>query len=172
MGLPLSRSPGLDRLSRASGMTAMGVELTGRPTMLVLAVARPDQPLQLHADVGSEFPLYTSSTGRLVAAWSGKSPSALQSKFEAIEWDRPPKFDEWLREVEEARARGWTIDRDRFKNGITAVAVPVVSPSGELTHTLVAMGLSGSMNAIDIPAMVTDMKQEASLISRQLFPHS
>lgn len=162
--------PCLDRLSGTHGITVLGVEITSRRTTLVLAASRPDQPLQLHADVGSEFPYLTSATGRLVAAYSGKPASKLRAMFDTIEWFRRPSVEEWLKQVEDARINGWSIDRDGFKNGITAVAVPILSPDGELTHTLVAMGLSGDMSAIDLPALVRDMQREARFIGSQLFP--
>lgn len=160
--------PALNRIAAAHGITAMGVEVTSRNTILVLAVARPDQPLQLHADVGSEFPWLTSATGRLVAASGCWTTDELRGQFRSIHWDRPLTFDEWLVEVEQARARGWSMDRDRFKNGISAFAVPLLTPAGTLTHSLVAMGLSAETTDTGAGAMVRDMQREAELISREL----
>lgn len=161
---------GLDRLVGGRSMTAMGTEVTPRGTILVLAVARPDRPLQLHADVGSEFPGLTSATGRLVAAFGDQREAALRRLFPAIPWDRPPTVEDWLAEVEQARLQGWTVDRDRFKNGITSYAVPVLSRSGAMTHSLVAMGLSVEMGGLDAGALVQDMRREAAAIAAELNP--
>lgn len=160
--------PALDRLTAAYGITAMGVELTQRGTMLVLAAARPDQPVQLHADVGSEFPCMTSATGRLVAAYGDWTQDELRTRFRMIEWDQPPAVEEWLHEVAQTREQGWSVDRDRFKNGITAFAVPLLTSSGRLDHSLVAMGLSAGMGAIDSKALVADMRSEADLMGCEL----
>lgn len=160
--------PGLERLVAMHGITAMGAEVTSRGTILVLAAARPDRPLQLHADVGSEFPSLTSATGRLVAAYGALPANSLSLAFGTIQWDRPPTLDEWLADVADARLRGWAVDRDRFKNGITAFAVPVLSAAGPISHSLVAMGLSADVAAIDPEALVRDMQREASAIAAEL----
>lgn len=160
--------PALDRISLERRITVMGAELTPRQTILVMAVARPDQPLQLHADIGSEFSSLTSATGRLVAAFGGFGEKRLRALFPSIHWDRPPSLDEWLGEVGQARERGWSVDRDRFKNGITAYAVPVLTQSGAITHSLVAMGLSAEMATLDAEELVRDMQREAGMISREM----
>ena len=160
--------PALDRLSQRYGITAMGAEVTGRGTILVLAVARPDHPLQLHADVGSEFPALTSATGRLVAALGGEGEESLRGRFPGIDWDKPLSAEQWLGEVEQARLSGWSVDRNTFKNGITAFAAPVVGRSGAMTHSLVVMGLSAAMEGLDEAALVADLKAAASAVSVDL----
>lgn len=169
-GFAALAQPALERLVAGRGLSVMGAELTARGTILVLAVAKPDHPLQLHADIGSEFPGLTSATGRLVAAWSDVSAERLAEQFGAIQWDRPPSLEEWLSDVAQARAQGWSIDRDRFKNGITAIAVPVISPvTGALTHSLVAMGLSADLADIDTDVLVREMRREAAVLAGVMF---
>lgn len=160
--------PLLEGLAAKWGLTVMGTELTPRETVVVLAVARPDQPLQLHANLGSEFYHLTSATGRLVAAYGRLSAPELRTKFPRIQWDRPMPFEEWQAEVETAREQGWAADRDRFKNGITAYAVPVLAADGKMTHSVVAMGVSAEMPAAESAALVRDMQDAASIIARQL----
>lgn len=168
VGFASLAKPLLDSLSAKWGLTVMGTELTPRETVLVLAVARPDRPLQLHASVGSEFYYLTSATGRLIAAFGNLSNPELRGKFSRIQWDRPMRFEEWLAEIEQTRAQGWAVDRDRFKNGITAYAVPVLLPSGGVSHSLVAMGLSAEMPEVEGQALARDMQAAAAEISRQL----
>lgn len=160
--------PVLDALAAKWRITAMGAELTPRDTLVVMAVARPDQPLQLHADVGSEFFNLTSATGRLVAAFGGRSVDDLRAEFRKVQWDRPLSFEEWYGEVNDARERGWSIDQDRYRSGITAFAVPVRAPSGAMTHSLVVMGLSAEMQTVDPPSLVRDLQRAAMQIAQEL----
>lgn len=160
--------PALESLAGKWGLTLMGTEVTPRETVLVLAVARPDQPLQLHASVGSEFYHLTSATGRLIAAFGNLSTPELRAKFPRIQWDRPMTFEEWLAEIETVRVRGWAVDRDRFKNGITAYAVPVMNPGCPMLHSIVAMGLSAEMPAAEEAALARDMQDAAAVIVRQI----
>lgn len=166
--------PVLDRLASTRGITAVGVEITPgqRQTVVVLALSHSSQPYRLHIDVGSEFSSLVSATGRLIAAYSGESWAQLRKKFNAIPWDNPVSFDTWKKQVEQARSRGWSLDRDNFVNGLTAVAVPVRASDGSLTHTLVAMGLSNQMSDAVVPDLAATMQREAAAISDQLYPGS
>ena len=160
--------PALDRLAATRGVTAMGVEVTPKQNTVVLALSRSSQPFRVHTDVGSEFSTLVSASGRLIAAYSSEPWTQLKKKFTAIVWDKPPKFETWKKEVELAKARGWSIDRDNFMSGITVVAVPIFSPVGRLTHTLAAVGLSSQLTTTSTADLVTVMQREAATISGML----
>ena len=162
--------PALDRVASTKGVTAIGVEITPRQTIVVLALSKSNQPFRLHVDGGSEFSGLVSATGRLMAACSGETWTLLRKKFSATPWDKAPSFEAWKKEVELARDRGWSVDRDNFVSGLTAVAVPVFASNGRLTHTLVATGLSSQMNAAAVSDLAATMQREAQQISDQLFP--
>lgn len=162
--------PILDRLASTQGVTAIGVEITPHQNVLVLALSQSNQPFRLHIDVGSEFSSLVSATGRLVAAYSDATDAQLRRKFRAIPWDNAVSYDTWKKQVDEARARGWSLDRDNFVNGVTAVAVPVFARDGRLTHTLVAMGLSNQLRDDLLPELAATLRREAEAISDQLYP--
>jgi DNA-binding IclR family transcriptional regulator len=160
--------PALDRLSTSRGVTAMGVEVTAKQNSVVVALSRPNQPFRMHTDVGSEFSTLVSATGRLIAAHSGEGWPQLKKKFAAIVWDKAPSFEAWKKEVEQAKARGWSVDRDNFMTGVTVIAVPIFSPSGRLTHTLAAVGLSSQLNAASTAELAALMQREAASIASML----
>ena len=160
--------PALDRLAAHSGVTAMGVEVTGVQSAVVLALSRSDQPFRFHTDVGSQFTSLVSATGRLIAAHNGENWAQLRKRFDKIEWDSAPPFDQWKSEVEQAKALGWSVDRDHFINGMTAVAVPVIGQSGRMTHTLAAVGLSSHLDLSAVNALAAKMLQEARQLSGSL----
>lgn len=157
--------PVLDQMAASYSVTAMGVEVTRRQSVVVLALSKSSQPFRLHTDVGSEFSNLVSATGRLVAAYGGLNLTQLRKQFNSITWDKAPSFDTWRKEVEQARARGWALDRDNFVGGLTVVAVPVLDASGQLTHTLVAAGLSGHLTAAAMTRMASEMKREVLALS-------
>lgn len=72
------------------------------------------------------------------------------------------------KEVELTRLRGWALDRDNFMAGITVVAVPVLSSSGRLVHTLVAVGLTSQLGAPRVEKMAQAMQREAADLSALL----
>lgn len=162
--------PALDRLAAAYGVTAMGVEVTANQGVVVLALSKSSQPFRLHTDVGSQFDHLVSATGRLIAAHSGETWVRLRQRFATIPWDKAPSFDAWKKDIEAARAKGWSIDRDHFVSGLTVVAVPIFNGQGRLTHTLVVAGLSSHLPAASIPDVVASMQREASGIEDLLSP--
>ncbi len=160
--------PALDRIASIFGVTAMGVEVTRNQSVMVLSISRSEQPFRVHTDVGSQFSTLVSATGRLIAAYSGESTSVLKKKFSTIPWDHPPSFSQWMKEVEEGKVRGWCLDRNNFMNGISVLAVPVLSRDGRLTHTLVSVGLSSHLNENNCAALASTMKVEARALEELL----
>lgn len=160
--------PCLDDLASSFGVSAMGVEITPKQSVLVLALSHSEQPFRLHTDVGSQFGTWVSATGRLIAAYSGESWPQLRRRFNQIVWDQAPAYEVWKKQVEMARDRGWCVDRDNFMIGVTVIAVPVCASVGRLTHTLVVAGLSSQMDATVINAVAARMQHAATDMERRL----
>ncbi|HSW16856.1 MAG TPA: IclR family transcriptional regulator [Ramlibacter sp.] len=160
--------PLLDRLAKTYGVTAMGVEVTPKQSVVVVALSRSNAPFRVHTDVGSQFTTLVSATGRLIAAHSGENWTELRKKFKEIAWDKATSFDAWKKEVELAARRGWSLDRDNFIAGITVVAVPIFGTGGRLTHTLVATGLSDQLSGAAATRLALAMQEEAKALSDQL----
>ena len=157
--------PGLDRLAARHGVTAMGVEVTQHRSVVVLALSKSNQPFRLHTDVGSQFSSLVSATGRLIAAEMDATVAELKKIYAAIEWDHAPTFATWRNEVELARRQGWALDRDHFVRGLTVVALPVFDARRQLTHTVVAVGMSSLLDAPALQRLVQDMRAEVDALA-------
>ena len=75
-----------------------------------------------------------------------------------------------MKEVELARKRGFGVDRDRYINGVTVVAVPLLNAAGRITHALVGAGLSEQLDAPRISALAEDLRQEATRLATLILP--
>ena len=157
--------PVLNRLARRFGVTAIGVEITPKNTVVALALAHSNQPFRVHTDVGSRFDTLISATGRLIAAHGGDSWMALRKKFARIPWNKAPRFDEWKKQVDLARTQGFSVDRDNFIVGLTVVAVPLFALSGRLTYTVVVVGLSSQLTTVATDLLAQEMMREAREVS-------
>lgn len=164
--------PVLDRMAAQFGVTAMGVEITTRQTVMVLAISQSNQPFRVHTDVGSQFDTLVSATGRLIAAHGGEGWPVLKAKFAQVVWDKAPSYAAWKKEVELTRSRGWALDRDNFMAGITVVAVPVFSSGGRLVYTVAAVGLTSQLGAPRVQQMAQVMQREATELSALLAPRA
>lgn len=160
--------PHLDELAARYGVSAMGVEITTKQSVLVLAIAHSEQPFRLHTDVGSQFTAWVSATGRLMAAHSGETWPQLRRRFNQISWDQGPTYEEWKKQVDLARERGWCVDRDNFMSGVTVLAVPVFASVGRLTHTLVVAGLSNQMDVTVVQALAAQLQAAARAVEQRL----
>lgn len=165
---PQLAQPILDRVTKAWGVTTIGVEVSGLEHMVVLALARSQAPFSLHVDVGSRFPALISATGRLVAAFSEVAPKELERRFKALRWDQPPALQTWLAEVETVRRKGYSIDRNTYINGIVVVAVPVFDRQGRMTHSLVATGVADRLSASQSQVLAKEFQLEAQALSSLL----
>jgi DNA-binding IclR family transcriptional regulator len=135
----------LERLAEAHKVTAVALELDGRERMVAVGIARSRQLISLHISVGSRFPAYISATGRCVAARSGLSREQLQEKFNAVRWERPPKFEEWYADVERVRREGVAIDRGNYIRGVTIVASLIPQTLDRATRGIALIGFEHEM---------------------------
>lgn len=135
--------PVLDEISRRHAVTAMGVQVVGLDHMLVVAIARSEGMIQLHAQIGSRFPATISATGRCLAAFGGLDAEELRRRFRKLRWDNAPSLTEWETQIAETRSRGYAIDRGNYIAGVTIVAAPVFGPGRLMTHSLVVIGIAG-----------------------------
>lgn len=166
---PLLVQPALDQLSNQWGVTAIGVDVGDPDQMVVVALSRSNIPFRLHVDVGSVFPSLLSATGRLVAAFGGQSEAEIKKRFQKLRWDKPLDFKVWNKEVVFAQKNQYSMDRNTYIAGVTIVAVPVLTPTGKISHTIVCASLMDALNKKQLTQLVGEMQVEARLIADQLF---
>jgi DNA-binding IclR family transcriptional regulator len=166
---PLLVQPTLDQLSTQWGVTAIGVDVGDPDQMVVVALSRSNIPFRLHVDVGSVFPSLLSATGRLVAAFGGQPETELKKRFQKLRWDQPLDFKVWHKEVIFAKKNQYSMDRNTYIAGVTIVAVPVLTPTGNISHTIVCASLMDALNKKQLTTLIGEMQVEARLIADQLF---
>ena len=137
--------PVLERLTSDYKVTTVVVELDSRDRMVVVAIARSEPFVSLHVNVGSRFPSLISATGRCVAAAFGLSRDELRQKFEALRWERAPRFEEWYAEVERVRAEGAAVDHGNYIRGLTIVGALLPPGMDRVTRGIALVGFEHSL---------------------------
>jgi DNA-binding IclR family transcriptional regulator len=97
--------PVLDRLARDHDVTMLGVQIVGLDHIIVVALAQGGGNFQFSAQIGSRFPALISATGRCIAAFGDYQAAELEKRFNDLRWDDPPRFADWLDQVEATRDR-------------------------------------------------------------------
>ncbi|PNU03829.1 IclR family transcriptional regulator [Novosphingobium guangzhouense] len=158
--------PALDRLARDFGTTTLGVQVFDLDHIIVTAMSQSGHNFQLSTQVGSRFPALVSATGRCIAAFGGHTPEELKPRFDALRWDDPPGWDDWLAQVAQARESGVAVDDGHYLAGVTVIAAPVWK-GGRPSHALVAIGIGAALRS-ELPRLKQALKGAAHTLSDQM----
>jgi DNA-binding IclR family transcriptional regulator len=125
--------PQLNRLSREFEVGASAQERDDDDLVVVAAASVIPGDM---VTPGGRTPLFTSASGRLIAAHGDFSAAELRRRFARVRWQQPPELDAWLRELRKVRSAGHAIDEGCFRKGITAIAAPVPDADGAVHRTI------------------------------------
>ena len=114
----------MDLTAEALGATVALWTVVGDEVELT-HVAESSAVMRIAFTVGRRLPAYLGAMGRLVAARSAVGEPERRRLFEAVAWNRPPAYADWLAEVDEARRQGVGFDHGNVNPGVLGVAVPV-----------------------------------------------
>lgn len=128
----------LEELARVTGDSAALCVLDGADVVYV-ARASVRTLVRLEAHVGSRFPAYATSTGRVLLA--GLGTARLDGYFRTTKLqaltDRTVTDPSRLRQlVDECRRVGYAAVEDELAYGVVALAVPVCDPGGRVVAAL------------------------------------
>ncbi|HET7757863.1 MAG TPA: IclR family transcriptional regulator C-terminal domain-containing protein [Steroidobacteraceae bacterium] len=138
MNIELITRTHLEELARNTADSAALCVLDGVEIVYV-ARASVRTLLRLEAHIGSRFPAYATSTGRVLLA--GVTPERLEqyfgtARFEALT-ERTVTDPARLRTlIEECRRSGYSVVEDELAYGVIALAVPVLDPQGGVVAAL------------------------------------
>lgn len=160
--------PLLEKISKAFGLTTLGVQIFGLERIIVTAMSQSSQNFQLSTQIGSRFPALVSATGRCIAAFGGYRADELETRFAGLRWDEAPDFAQWQAQVAQARAEGVAVDAGNYISGVTVVAAPVWKAPGRPSHALVAIGIGSALRGEGLPRMKQALRAAAASLSDQL----
>lgn len=119
-------------LNTARDQTGESLNLVIREGDHGLVILRVEslQSLRFSQPVGSRLPLHSTSTGKVLLAWSA-DPAATVTGLGPLASHTSTTFtapDRLLRELAETRERGFSINRGERIEGVRGVAAPVLQP--------------------------------------------
>jgi DNA-binding IclR family transcriptional regulator len=120
--------PMMRQLALRHGVTVTLWRPAGPDRMVLTLVAESDQVMRIRMGVGQRLPLLIGAMGRVAGAFGGMDEGEMRRRFEALRWQRPLSFAEFLEQVAETRARGWALDEGQYVLGVTTLSAPVVAP--------------------------------------------
>ncbi len=157
----------LEEVARNTGDSAALCVLDGTEIVYV-ARASIRTLMRLEAHVGSRFPAYATSVGRVLLA--GKSAAALQRYFntaaiEPLTSHTVTDVEELRRIIEKCRRNGYSAVKDELAYGVVALAVPVHDQHGRV---VAALNSSSHSARITLPKLVEERLDMLRAVSRQI----
>lgn len=161
--LGLARAPMRDMVEKYD-LTAGLWRVTPDGDMILVSVVESESVARIHFVVGQRVPRYAGASGRCFAAVGSASPEEIGAAIEGHPSPNRVPLDEYLIEVEETRRRGWAIDANTFRQGVTSIGVPVIDEDGCMRFSLTFSLFSGQHS----PAIVDRIGREAGEIAASL----
>jgi IclR family transcriptional regulator, pca regulon regulatory protein len=121
--------------------------------------------VRLEAHVGSRFPAYATSMGRVLLA--GLTADRLRDYFERATFEALTKHTQTdpaklTKRIEEARRSGYSAVEDELAYGVVAVAVPVVDTTGRVVAALNSSSHSRKFTRVELVRERVGMLQDIS----------
>ncbi len=158
--------PVLNRLSREFHVGASAQERDGDDEMVVVAAASV-----LPGDMvspGARTPLFTSASGRLMAAFNDFTEAELRQRFARARWQDAPHIDDWFKDVRAARRAGYASDEGHFRKGITAIAGPVFNLEGRVDRAISITAVSAQLDTKTRKQLAGIVQQAAAEVTQAL----
>ena len=153
MNVDEALQPHLREIVQRTGDSSSVVVLEGNE-IVYIANSSVRRVVRLSAGVGSRFPAYVTSTGRVLLA--NRSPERLTHYFRTEYFRKFTEFTEIdeqrLRQIlAEARINGYCVVQDELEVGLVSIAVPIWGPAG---NVIAAMNCSSVARRTDSREML------------------
>ncbi|GAO78260.1 transcriptional regulator, IclR family [Sphingopyxis sp. C-1] len=132
--------PGMAHFAQSFEMAVGLWRIVSRDRMQLVAHAQSDAGMRLALADNQRQPLGAGAAGRAIAAAQAVDKAELERRFASVRWQSALSLDTYTRQVEEAAAKGFGLDRGYAHRGVytAAAAITEVPPGFCLTASCVA----------------------------------
>lgn len=155
----------LVRFAQENGISVSAQERDGKDAVVVSVVTAGEG---FEAPLGKRVALFSAAGGRLFAGHVDWPRAEMQKQFSRVPWQEPPAFEEWLKEVELARSRGYAIDEGRFRLGVTSIAAGVPGKDGSVRRAISINVVSAQLDPKRVSVLVHALRVTAASIADML----
>ncbi len=148
--------------------TAVGLwKIVSRDRMQLVARTESNAGMRLTLADNQRQPLGAGAAGRALAAAQTIGESELARRFAPVRWQAELTFATYAREIDEAAARGYALDRGHAHRGVFTVAVAIagIAPGFCLTASFVA-GSRTDSELETVGTALTELGSKLVLLSK------
>ncbi|MBP2001705.1 DNA-binding IclR family transcriptional regulator [Paenibacillus shirakamiensis] len=134
--------PPLERLRDRLGETVSLYLLDGTDRIRIQAV-QSNQAIRRVAPVGARLPLYVGASSKVLVAFS--DAKTLQAVLNTPEWPDSIDREDYIRQMEGIRTRGYATSYEEREPGAAAVSAPIFNLAGK---AVAALSVSGPVSRL------------------------
>lgn len=124
--------------------------------------------VRTHLTIGQRLPMFVGAVGRSFAANSTLDADALRKRFKGLRWQRPLSFEQYLRQVEDARRMGYAVDSGYLVRGVTSVAASVIDTFGRPSIAISAVAFTAQFEKNSLKSLGEDLRDVAQQMTRAI----
>lgn len=130
-----------------------------------------DQPVRVYTEIGKRAPLYAGACPRILLSYFSEEDQRKyieETKLERFADGTILNQEQLLNLLQTAKKQGYTISYSELENHTAAIAVPVFASDGRVIAGISISGLAIEYNESTIPKFITEIKETAYQISKEL----
>ena len=151
--------PHLEALVKQTGETAhLGVVAGGE--LISIASVETNRSLRLPGTVGRRSPLYCSSQGKSILAFSNEAAAAAMIRgiqFKGYTRNTITSAARLMLELDRVRKCGYALDNEEFEDDLRCIGAPVFNHEGQVVAAMSIAGPAYRLGNREIPRLATDV---------------
>jgi DNA-binding IclR family transcriptional regulator len=159
--------PHLEVLVKQTGETAhLGVVAGGE--LISIASVETDRSLRLPGTVGRRSPLYCSSQGKSILAFSAEAVAAEMIRgieFKGFTRNTITSAARLMQELERVRKCGYALDNEEFESDLRCIGAPVFNHEGKVIAAMSIAGPTYRIGNREIPRLAAAVVQASKKLS-------
>ncbi|SHM64827.1 transcriptional regulator, IclR family [Roseovarius pacificus] len=161
--------PELQRLSADHNSLICLWQITETERVVLVDRIATGRNVRVDMPLGARLPVYVGAVGRCYAALAGLEQRDLKEKFEGLQWQDSPTFDDYLADVRRAAVDGYAFDLGKLFVGVEIAASIVTDASRKTRLGISGINIANQLPRDDLERLAVDIRNSADWISETLF---
>lgn len=144
-------------------------QVTESQRIVLIDSVTPNKIVHARLETGSRLPAMIGAVGRVFAARTRVSKTEAKTEYDRLQWQSPPGFDEYWRDIEEAATTGYAFDFGNLFIGLNIAAAIACDADGHPRLGLSAITIAGQTEASKMREVAQALTDAAGLIESNVF---
>ena len=144
-------------------------QVTESQRIVLIDSVTPTRIVHARMETGARLPAMIGAVGRVYAARTGVTKAQAKTEYSALQWQSPPGFDTYWKDIEQARETGFAFDYGNLFIGLNIAAAIACDATGQARLGLSAITIAGQTEAAKLQEAAQGLHEAAGLIETNVF---